>query len=101
MAGGLFGKGIHWDLGVYGSFGSSSYEFKADTKGNAAAKSELMTMSDLKALSAYEYNYGVVTRFTYDAVGVYARYRLTGIGDKLADDKALLPRLEVGLQLCF
>ena len=101
VAGGLFGKGIHWDLGVYGSFGSSSYEFKADTKGNAAAKSELMTMSDLKALSAYEYNYGVVTRFTYDAVGVYARYRLTGIGDKLADDKALLPRLEVGLQLCF
>lgn len=101
VAGGLFGKGIHWDLGVYGSFGSSSYEFKADPKGNAAAKSELMKMNDLKALSAYEYNYGVVTRFTYDAVGVYARYRLTGIGDKLADDKALLPRLEVGLQLCF
>ena len=101
VAGGLAGKGVHWDLGVYGSFGTSAYNVKGKTKDPAVSYGVLHYLTDLKALSAYNYNYGVVTRISYDFVGLYARYRLTGIGDKLADDKALLPRLEVGLQLCF
>ncbi len=101
VAGGLMGKGIHWDLGVYGSFGVTDYELLATNKADAVSDGTSMQLVNLKALSAYNYNYGVVTRISYDFVGLYARYRLTGIGDKLADDKALLPRLEVGLQLCF
>ena len=101
VAGGLMGKGIHWDLGVYGSFGVTDYELMATNKADAVSDGTSMQLVNLKALSAYNYNYGVVTRISYDFVGLYARYRLTGIGVKLADDKALLPRLEVGLQLCF
>ena len=101
VAGGLFGKGIHWDLGVYGSFGTTAYSVKGKTNDHAPYYDVTQILKDLKPLDSYKYNYGVVTRFTYDFVGLYARYRLTGIGDKLADDRALLPRLEVGLQLCF
>ena len=98
---GLFGKGLHWDLGVYGSFGTPVYDVKGDTQKDDVSYGRHIELRTPKALSAYRWNYGVTTRFTYDAIGLYARYRLTGIGDKLTDDKALLPRLEVGIQLCF
>ena len=98
---GLVGKGFHWDLGIYGSFGTTAYSIKGDTKNTDVAKHETMYLGDLKALSDYDFNYGVITRLTYDAIGLYARYRLNGIGQTVADDKALLPRLEVGIQLCF
>ena len=59
------------------------------------------TYSDIDALSAYEWNFGVVTRLVNDWYGIYARYRLNGIGQDVAADKVLLPRLTVGLQLQF
>lgn len=101
VAGGLVGKGLHWDLGVYGSLGTTIYSLSGDTKNTDVAKRQTVQFSELNALSDYGFNYGVVTRFTYDAIGLYARYRLNGIGQSVADDKVLLPRLEVGLQLCF
>ncbi len=101
VAGGLAGKGIHWDLGIYGSYANLAYDLRGSTKNDAVSYRIHTELLDPKALSAYKWNCGLTTRFTYDFVGLYARYRLTGIGDKVADDKALLPRLEVGLQLCF
>ena len=101
VAGGIAGKGIHWDLGVYGSFGSPVYEVMGTTKDPATSYGVHYKLITPKPLDAYRWNYGLTTRLTYDFVGIYARYRLTGIGDQLADDKVLLPRLEIGIQLCL
>ncbi len=98
---GLFGKGLHWDLGVYGSYGGADYQVKGVTVSGEVSHRQRVSLIDLYALDAYHWNYGVTTRLTYDVIGLYARYRLNGIGQKPADGKALLPRLEVGLQLSF
>ena len=62
---------------------------------------ELARALSSTALDAYRWNYGVTTRLTNDWFGVYARYRLNGLGQKLPESQVLLPRLEVGIQLCF
>ena len=101
VAGGIAGKGIHWDLGVYGSFGSPVYEVFGTTKDPATSYGVHYKLITPKPLGAYRWNYGLTTRLTYDFFGLYARYRLTSIGDNLPDDRVLLPRLEVGIQLCL
>jgi hypothetical protein len=56
----------------------------------------------------YRFNWGLTTRITYDWIGVYARYRMTHLTTSYKVDpfnptgfKMELPRLEVGLQICF
>lgn len=100
VPGGTFHKGLHWDLGVYGSWGYTAYKLKGSRNGDIASSREELIWG-FEQLDAYRWNYGITTRFTYDAVGIYARYRLNGIGQTVPADKVLLPRLEVGLQLLF
>ena len=98
VPGGMLHKGWHWDLGVYGSWGYTRYILKGSRNGDvAAARKEVVT--NFEQLDTYRWNYGVTTRFTYDAIGIYARYRLNGIGQQVPAGKVLLPRLEVGVQL--
>lgn len=100
--GGLNHKGFHWDLGVYGSLGYTTYRIKGTIEGNgtiAAAREEIL--EGPTALDTYNFNFGLATRLTYHYYGIYARYRLNGIGSDVPADKVLLPRLEVGLQLMF
>ena len=101
VPGGIAGKGFHWDLGVYGSYGIPSYTIKGDITSWDNADSYKATFGSPTALDAYRWNYGVTTRLTNDWFGVYARYRLNGLGQKLPESQVLLPRLEVGIQLCF
>ena len=101
VPGGICGNGLHWDLGVYGSYGKADYTLSGKTTAPAPAGEVSTTYSDIDALSAYEWNFGVVTRLVNDWYGIYARYRLNGIGQDVAADKVLLPRLTVGLQLQF
>ena len=98
--GGLFHKGLHWDLGIYGNYSRDTYRLGGSHNGDIAA-SRTERVSGLDLLDGYRWNYGVTTRLTYDFFGIYARYCLTGIGQTPAAGQVVLPRLEVGLQLLF
>ncbi len=106
-AGGLFKKGLHWDLGVYGSCGWYRYRTQYTDKNLGYVDGEVREYKAPQFNDAAPWNYGVLTRLTYDFFGFYARYRLTGIGDTQIQTQELspgnfymnLPRLEVGLQL--
>ena len=93
-------KGLHWDLGVWGSFGYNNYCLKYGTATTVADNAMAqLRLYNVNPLDNYRWNYGVVTRLTYDVVGLYARYRLNGIGQTPAADEIVLPRLEVGIQI--
>ncbi len=97
---GLTHNGTFWDLGVYGSFGWTRYELQ----GNFTTPLDNMidfetTFRDLSSMEDYKLNWGVTTRFVRNVLGIYARYRLNGIGKKVRADKVQLPRLQVGLLL--
>ena len=99
--GSLFHKGLHWDLGVYATYAFNDYRLKYSMYNDAIAESRYLQLNGISPLSDYHFLYGVTTRFTYDYIGVYARYRLSGIGQSVPADKVNLPRLEVGIQLLF
>ncbi len=100
VPGGIFHKGWHWDLGVYGSWGFDVYKLNGSYKsGNAVNRKEVVRGTE--AMGDYRWNWGLATRISRDWLGIYARYRMNGIGKDVAADKVLLPRLEVGLQLAF
>jgi len=100
MPAGQMHKGIHWDFGIWGSYGYNNYRLGYDTPG-AIAESTEMRLYNVDPLADYRWNYGVITRVAYDMVGIYARYRLNGIGQTVPTGRVVLPRLEVGLQLLF
>ena len=103
--GGLTANGIHWDLGVYGSLGWDKYSVSYDTY--KYASSAHLEIRGPRNLDNNLFNWGFSTRLTYDWIGIYARYRMTGLilGDEKIDDTLPtsfhlnLPRLEVGLQI--
>ena len=98
--GGLFHKGWHWDLGIYGNWSFNIYRLEGQRNGDIAT-SRKQALNNLQILDDYRWNYGVTTRISRDWLGIYARYRLNNLGKTVAADKLLLPRLEVGLQLAF
>lgn len=100
VPGGMMHKGWHWDLGVYGTWGFDVYKLKGSHEGDiAGSRKEVVRWMD--AMDGYRWNWGLTTRISRDWLGVYARYRMNGIGKEVAANKVLLPRLEVGLQLAF
>ena len=100
VPGGIFHKGWHWDLGVYGSWGYNVYKMKGALKGTLSDKITVK-LHDVDALSAYRWNWGVTTRISRDWLGIYARYCLNGLVNDFAANEILLPRLEAGIQLAF
>lgn len=100
VPGGMIGgNGLHWDLGVYGSYATNSYTFEATVPAAVPADKVTYDYRNLDALTDYRWNFGVVTRLVNDWYGIYVRYRLNGIGSTPAASKVLLPRLTVGLLL--
>lgn len=103
LPGGLVGKGLHWDLSIYGSVTFANYrQYWSDGDGK----------NTITAIYRHGFqipngcwNWGLQTRLTYDFIGVYARYCMTGVLSKEAAPalpyKTTLPRLEVGIQLLF
>ena len=98
---GMFHRGWHWDLGVYGNWGFNVYKLKGVHNYDVMASTRKQVLRNISPLSDYRWNYGLTTRLTRDWIGLYARYRLNGIGQEPSDGKVLLPRLEVGIQLAF
>ena len=96
---GLFGHGLHWDLGVYASGESDEYTLGGDNPDGSSSSYTEHTYVDATATEDYRISFGVVTRLTYDVIGLYARYRLEDLGRDPAAGKVLLPRLTIGLQL--
>ena len=100
--GSLFHKGLHWDLGAYLTLMTgNNYELAYRRFDDEVADSRSLQYNRLSALDDYSWMYGVTTRISYDAVGLYARYRLDGIGQEPAEGHISLPRLEVGILLQF
>ncbi|MBR1550294.1 MAG: S8 family serine peptidase [Bacteroidales bacterium] len=95
---GIAGKGLHWDLGIYGSIGEPDYNLHGEDPSVHASSVEY-NYNYVDALDGYNLNFGAVTRLSYDWIGIYARYRLNGIGSDPEAGKFLLPRLSVGLLL--
>jgi len=95
------GNGLHWDLGVYGSYAPNSYTLGGTMPSGSPADYQQTTWKDIDALSAHKWNFGVSTRITYDWVGIYARLRLNGIGSEPDAGKVLLPRLVIGVQVLY
>lgn len=97
---GIFHKGWHWDLGIYGNWAFNAYKLKGTHDGDIASTRK-QVVRNLDLLDDYRWNWGVTTRLTRDWLGIYARYRLTGIGKDNTANSILFPRLEVGLHLSF
>lgn len=98
---GLMGNGLHWDLGVYGSYGADSYTLSGTMPKGAPAAQASTTYSAADALGGHTWNFGLSTRLVNDWYGLYARYRLNGIGSAPTAGKVLLPRLTVGILFQF
>ncbi len=96
---GLMHKGLHWDLGVYGGIRGLAYRLGYTMPNDTDAKKRELSFIDPTAVAGNKLFYGVTTRITYDIVGLYARYRLDGLGQPVATGQVALPRLEVGLSL--
>lgn len=96
--GGIFGRGIFWDLGVYGSYSNFHYYIRQDkTAGNPGMA---INYTNPSFEGRYFWNWGITTRLNYDVIGIYGRYRLTSYHiDHTFPNWIELPRLEVGLEL--
>ena len=101
LPGGIMGNGLHWDLGVYGSFGTDTYTLSGTMPSGSPVTTSSSSYTGADVLDAHRWNFGVVTRLCNDWYGLYARYRLNGIGSDPATGKLLLPRLTVGLYIQY
>lgn len=98
VSGGMAGKGLHWDVGVYGSWGfADSYTVEYEPSG-VGYKRATMQFDGLEVFEPYRWSWGLATRVSYDWIGIYARYRMKGLLSDIQPELGL-PRLEVGLQI--
>ena len=98
--GGIFHKGWHWDIGVYGNWSYNAYILKGEHNGDIAATRK-QTLRSLDLLDDYRWNWGVTTRLTRDWLGIYARYRLNDLNKDVPVGQFILPQLEAGIQFAF
>ena len=90
--------GLFCDFGLYGSYGWTRDKVRFKTATEAAASKQVLVRPD--RLADYRWNYGVVCRFNYRSVGIYARYRVKGLlGGELSHPEAVLPRLMLGINI--
>lgn len=92
VKGGKLGKGLHWDMGVYGGFQSNSYHIIFEKEATPNANSSSSIYDDVCPAADALFNWGFTTRLVWNFVGVYGRFRMS-------QPELGLPRLEVGLQL--
>ncbi len=98
--GGLFHKGWHWDIGIYGNWSYSIYKLEGQRNGDIAA-SRNQAINNFDILDSYRWNWGVTTRLTRDWLGIYARYRLNDLNKDVPVGQFILPQLEAGIQFAF
>ena len=101
VPGGLFHKGLHCDLGVFCALDGADYRLGYTLPNDNSSEQREVGFVNPKAISHGSLVYGVTTRFSYDWIGLYVRYRLNGIGSQVTAGSVVLPRLETGLQILF
>ena len=99
VPGGLAHNGLHWDLGIYCSYGWDTYLIKYKDASFTTAPRQVHEFHYNSLLDDYRINYGITTRLTYDIIGLYARLRLNDIWRPADELPLLLPRLEVGINI--
>ena len=100
VAGGLTSKGLHWDLGVFVGSNFANH-YRIDQELNNGVATNRTTKYTLDApLADYQFVFGVITRISYDWVGIYLRYESPLVHSK-CDCNMPLPDLQVGIQFCF
>lgn len=89
----LNSKGLHWDLGLYGSSQISYYrvEYGAEEIGGQGT-SRTDSYRRLKALD--KYTWGISSRLVWNWIGIYGRLRMSQTDIEL-------PRLTLGLQISY
>ncbi|MCR4659113.1 MAG: S8 family serine peptidase [Bacteroidales bacterium] len=99
----ITGRGIYWDLGIYGTMANNRMTTRDGngTDGTATWRRSEQTLHGLSTLDHYRWQYGVTTRFGYSLAALYARYNLSSLLADHAAGDIILPRLEVGLQIAF
>lgn len=111
VAGGMQGKGIYGDLGIYVSHANYIYNVQYDAYTNANRSALYVAAAETYVnpnyLDDYRWNFGVTARLGYNWFGLYARYRLTGLGVQYdmsqeqwecpTSFEMNLPRLELGI----
>ena len=91
-------NGLFWDFGVYGSFGWTRDKVRTKSYPDAKAYKEVLICPD--RLDDYRWNYGLMTGFSYNIIGLYARYRMNGLlGSGGSHPDMVLPRLSAGIVL--
>ena len=95
----LWHNGLFLDLGVYGSWGAHTRQFLFADNGNDLNNPTEATVHNPAAMQGYKWNYGVGVRLVNDWYGIFANYRLNGIGQEVAPTDILLPRLTVGIMV--
>ncbi len=91
--GSLRGKGLHWDIGLYGGALINYYRIRYNKNQHPdICMSEDVTYSELSHVG--DWTWGVTTRLVWDWIGLYARYRFS-------QNDIDLPQFQLGLQISF
>ena len=90
----IMGKGLYWDLGVYGGLQGNSYNISYEKAATPNASSSRSIYENVNPAADTRFNWGFTTRLVWDWIGVYGRYRMS-------QAELGLPRFELGIQLSF
>lgn len=106
VAGGILGKGLYWDLGVYMGWDNAYYNIRYDSypySDDVRMSFKVPTDHIDDGYRVFVPNWGVTTRVGYDCLALYARYRMSRwmVYGETSRFLSNLPCLEVGLQLVF
>ncbi len=85
-------KGLFWDLGVYGGLQSNNYLVRYNEHQNTNAVMQDNNYYEVEPSSLW--NLGLTTRFVWNWLGVYGRYRLS-------QPDLDIPRLQLGIHVTF
>ncbi|MBQ0016681.1 MAG: S8 family serine peptidase [Bacteroidales bacterium] len=100
VAGGMLThRGIYCDLGIYGSW--DHFRYHITTSATEIYTTCKRIYSQPKIGHAFAWNWGIALRIGYDAVAVFARYRLTNMPTATEASEHILPRMELGLQVAI
>lgn len=111
--GALFSRGLHWDLGLWGTIGHynylTTYNHADNTnlwiEGAINADAEERLFKHVDFADNYRWQWGLSTRITWDWIGVYARYNMTHLNDNGETQATTgvgflnLPRFELGITI--
>lgn len=103
-----YSHGLHWDLGIFAGLNrySQYLQYTATTNDSRSSSFEVSERARFSHTELPSFTYGITTRFTYNLIGIFARYTLPQLGRQgdmtdVHQHIDPLPRLEVGIHIGF